>query len=279
MPRNIAFAGLCATLVGHALAAQECQGIRGSRAGALAGTYVATETAVIAFRPADWWQGPVRSFQFNWVAAGGSPSANQDYLLHMTASYEASQAAALAWEWACASPMTAAWLGAATAFAVGLPKKIGDGFHDSGFEGSKNLANAVGALLPVARQAWPASRGINLKGWYWPSPEFRQRTPGGEPHLLSDYAGQRYFLTFSPGLLPGGSGAWPRWLGAGVGHGTPAWITAPAIDDWYVVLDLNWRGLPIKADWWRHVASLLDQVHLPLPGLRRRDNRFTIGLY
>ena len=278
--RNLILLPALMTLCGTRTASAQCERPIPGRIAAIGGAYVAGEAAAIAFHPSDWWQGPAGSFRLNWVNDGGSPSAGQDYLLHVTASYQVSQGAALAWEWACVPPMTAAWLGAATAFAVGLPKKIGDGFHATGFEVAKNLANAVGAGLPVAHRAWPATRAINVKAWYWPSAEFRSRTPGGEPQLLSDYAGQRYFLTLSPGLFPGGSGsAWPAWLGVGVGHGTPAWVTAPATDDWYAVLDLNWRGLPISASWWHDVASLLDQIHLPLPGVRNRNGQWTVGLF
>ena len=260
------------------LPAQDCAGIRAGRAAAIGGVYVAGEALAAAVHPDDWWPGPPGAFRLSWVAAGGSPAAGQDFLLHVTASYEASQAAALAWRWACASPMTAAWLGAATAFAVGLPKKIVDGFHSTGFETAKNLANAVGDLLPVAHQAWPATRAVSLKAWYWPSAEFRHRA-GGEPNLLDDYAGQRYYLSFNPTRGGGGPAWWPRWLGIAVGHGTPAWVTAPATHEWYAALDLEWRGLPIRAAWWPKLAAVLDQVHIPLPGVRLRSGAMSVGFF
>ena len=267
-------------LAAHPLRAQACHGIRGDRAAAIGATWVAGEALAAVVHPSDWWPGPPGAFHFDWTNAGGSPAAGQDYLLHVTASYEASQAAALAWRWACASPMTAAWLGAATGFALGLPKKIVDGFHVTGFEAAKNLANALGALLPVAHQAWPATRVASLKFWYWPSAEFRRRAPGSEPNLTSDYAGQRYYLSLNPARGGTGPGWWPAWLGVAVGHSTPAWITQfPAQHEWYVALDLEFRGLPVRTSWWPAVAAVLDQVHVPAPGVRLETGRVSVGFF
>jgi hypothetical protein len=262
------------------LPAQECQGMRGDRAAAIAATYVAGEAAAAAFHPSDWWQGPPGAFRLSWANAGGSPAAGQDYMLHITASYQASQVAALAWEWACTPPMTAAWLGAATAFAIGLPKKIVDGFHGTGFETAKNLANAAGSLLPVAHRRWKTTRAVSLKAWYWPSAEFRHRTPGSEPQLLSDYAGQRYYLSINPARTGAQPSWWPRWVGVAVGHSTTAWASGfPPQHEWYAALDLELRGLPVPASWWPRLAAVLDQVHFPAPGLRLRDGRVAVGLF
>ena len=274
---GVILVGGCA--LGVPAAAQECHGIRGGRVAVIGATYVAGEALLAAVHPSDWWQGPVGSFRLIWVAGGGSPAAGQDYLLHVAGSYEASQAAALAWRWACASPMTAAWLGAATAFAVGLPKKIVDGFHATGFEIAKNLANALGVLLPVVHTRWPATRAVSLKGWYWPSAEFRNRNGAPDPGLLSDYAGQRYFLSINPARGGIGPTWWPRWLGVAVGHSTPSWVSAPPEHEWYAALDLELRGIPIGTAWWPKVAAVLDQVHFPLPGVRLRSGTLSVGLY
>ncbi len=259
------------------LPAQECHGLRGARTAVIATAFVSGEALALSFHPANWFVGPTGPFRLNWVNGGGSPAAGQDFLLHVTASYQLSQGAALAWRWACASPGAAAWLGAATAFAAGLPKKVVDGFHPAGFEASKNLANAVGAALPALHQQWPATRVVMLKAWYWPSAEFRARS-GGEPQLLSDYAGQRYYLSVNPARLPAVRW-WPRWLGVAVGHGATAWATAPVRPLWYAGLDLEFRGLPIHAAWWPKVAAVLDQVHFPAPGLRLDGGRLAVGVF
>jgi len=278
--RSFAAVWIAAGALGaRVLPAQECSGVRAGRAAVIGGAYVAGEGLAAAFHPGDWWQGPAGPFRLSWVADGGSPAAGQDYLLHAGLSYEASQAAALAWQWACAPPMTAAWLGAATAFAIGLPKKIVDGFHGAGFETAKNLANAAGALIPVAHAAWPATRAVSLKGWYWPSAEFRHRNDAPEPNLLSDYAGQRYYVSFNPRRGGFGPAWWPRWLGVAVGHSTPTWVSAPPEHEWYAALDLDLRGIPIKASWWPKVTAVLDQIHFPLPGVRLRAGALSVGLF
>lgn len=275
--RSVGIVAGFAAIFAPRLPAQECGSIRPARAAALGAAYVAGEALLVIVRPADWWPGPPGPFRLNWVNGGGSPAAGQDYLLHVTASYQLSQGAALAWRWACASPGAAAWLGAATAFAAGLPKKVVDGFHPAGFEVSKNLANAVGAVLPAVHQQWPATRMVALKAWYWPSAEFRAHA-AGEPQLLSDYAGQRYYLSVNPARRPGAVG-WPRWLGVAIGHGSSAWATAPVRHQWYATLDLDLRGLPIRWSWWPKVAAVLDQVHLPTPGLRLDGGQWTVGVF
>ena len=133
--------------------------------------------------------------------------------------------------------------------------------------------------MPALHRTLPPSRSVLLKVWYWPSSEFRNRLPGALPQLENDYAGQRYFLAFNPGRLPGGAGPWPSWLGVAIGHSVPYWISQPPIHEWYVTLDLNMRGFAVRAPWWRKVASLLDQIHFPLPGVRARGGRWSVGLY
>lgn len=275
MQRNLILLPALIALSGGRGAAAQCEQPVSGRLLFIGGAYVAGEAAGVLIRHGDWWPDSARTFNVTW---GRSPSANQDGFLHATIAYQAAQAATLAFDWACLSSTTAGWLGSVTGVAIALPKEIGDGFHGTGFSGSDMLFTAAGAALPGLHRAVPSLKAINLKATYWPSAELRNRI-GSQPHLETDYAGQRFFLTFSPGLLPGGSGAWPRWLGAGVGHGTPAWVTAPATNDWYVALDLNVRGLPIHGAVWRHVAALLDQIHLPLPGLRLRGGTVAAGLY
>ena len=249
------------------------------RVAVIGAAYVGGWALAAAFHPQEWWQGHPGAFRLNW-SEGPSPAVGQDYLLHVGASYEASQAAALGWEWACVPHGTAIWLGAATAFAVGLPKKVVDGFHHTGFEVAKNLANAVGALVPVVHETWPATRAVALKGFYFPSAEYRNRG-GGEPTSpLLDYAGQRYYLSLNPARGGRNVAWWPRWLGVAVGHSATARIAdPPARHIWFATLDLEFRGLPVRGALWRRVAAVLDQVHVPAPGVRLMDGRVSLGIF
>lgn len=257
--------------------AQRCpEGVRPWRAAVLAGGFAAAEVAVLAIRADDWWTTPRRSFYFT---SGGSPSKGQDLLLHGAIAYQVSQLGALAWDWTCVSPTAAAWLGAALGIAVGLPKEIGDGLHeDKGFSVDDVGASVAAAILPALHRTVPATRVASLKVFYWPSAEYRDRA-GNLPQLENDYAGQRYYLAFHPGAVPGGAGPWPDWLGVALGHGVPSWASTPPAHDWYATLDLRLAGLPIRAPWWKHVASVLDQVHIPLPGIRIRDGELKVGIY
>jgi hypothetical protein len=255
--------------------AQACPAPHAGRLAVIGGVYAGAEVAAIAVRGHDWWTTPGRGFYLTWDR---SPSAGQDRLLHATLGYHMSQAGALAFRWACLRPVPAAWLGAALGVAVAIPKEIGDGLHQSkGFSGPDMLWTALGSVLPALHQTWPRSRGVTVKVSYWPSQEYLNRT-GPEPQLESDYAGQVYHLAVAPSEL-GLYRGWPRWLGVAVGHSVPYWASQPPVHEWYFTLDLRARGLPIRARWWRQVAWVLDQVHLPLPGLRLRDGNSRLGFF
>jgi hypothetical protein len=57
------------------------------------------------------------------------------------------------------------------------------------------------------------------------------------------------------------------------------WITASPNHQWYLTTDLNFRGIPIKAKWWHSVATVLDQFHVPLPGIKIYQGEVTFGLF
>ncbi|MGD2135489.1 MAG: DUF2279 domain-containing protein [Gemmatimonadales bacterium] len=265
-----------ATLVAPTLSAQQCDEISYSRTAMLGGGFVLGQGIAIAIQRDTWWTTPTTAFH---LSDRVSASKGQDYLLHAAVSYHASQLGGIALHWACVPSSLAPWLGAAFGFAISLPKEIGDGFHeDQGFSLRDALWSAAGAALPALHHTWAPSRAVLLKGNYWPSSELLDRT-GAQPTLFTDYAGQRYFLAFDPGRLPGGGGPWPDWLGIAVGHGVPHWITVPPEHEWYVTLDLNLRGLAIDAPWWPRLASVLDQIKWPMPGVRVRSGEVAVGLF
>ncbi len=276
MARRILLLG---TAMLHLLApdvhAQACPDAKLKRSLAIVGGYVVLETAAIAIRQDDWWPEATVNLHFEWQ---GSPSGGQDRWLHAYLSYQVSQLTALAWDWACFDYVAAGWLGAAVGAAITLPKEIGDGFHGKGFDVPDFLVGVIGAVGPALHRTYPPSRALLLKFNYWPSEEFRNRS-GTFPQLESDYAGMRFFLALNPGRMPGGAGWWPDWLGMAVGHGVDQWITASPNHQWYLTTDLNFRGIPIKAKWWHSVATVLDQFHVPLPGIKIYQGEVTFGLF
>ena len=237
--------------------------------------FLAGQTAAALFHPDGWWRGPPRRFSLQW---GGSPAAGQDALIHAAVSFQVSQGAAFAWDWACAPRALAGWLGAATAVAAGLPKEIVDGFH-GGFSGSDAAWGAAGAVLPALHRQWPATRAVTLKVWYRPSPEYLHKT-GTDPSLPSDYAGQVYYLSVNPARGGSGPDWWPHWLGLAAGHSTTPWVTEwPGRHVWLAALDVEFRGLPVRLSWWPRVAAVLDQIHFPAPGIRLRDGHVAVGVF
>ena len=256
--------------------AATCPASRPLRLVAIAGTYAAGEAALVAIQAHDWWTTPTTSFHVVW-----DPSANknQDRLLHAAFAYHASQLGADVFRWACFSQPAATWLGAALGFALEIPKEIGDGLHqDEGFSGPDMLGGLLGAVLPAARATWGPARLVSLKVNYWPSAELRNRDGRPQPHLDTDYAGQRYYLAVSPGAL-GRTAPWPPWLGVALGHSVPYWCTQPPVNEWYLALDLRFESLPLHGGVWRRVAWVLDQIHVPAPGVRLRQGAWAVGLF
>ncbi len=277
MPRRILLLGtaMLVFLTPDAFA-QACPDAKLKRSLTIVGGYVVLEVAVIALRHDEWWTTPSTEFHVDTKA---SPALQQDRLLHAWVGYQVSQLGALAWDWACFSPVAAGWLGAALGVAVQLPKEIGDGLHEGkGFDVADFAYSTAGAVLPALHRTWPATRSVLYKVNYWPSEEFR--TSGDDlPQLSNDYAGMRFFLALNPGRMPGGAGWWPDWLGVAWGHSVDHWITAAPNHQWYFTTDLNFRGIPIKAKWWHSVATVLDQFHVPMPGIKLYQGEVTFGLF
>ncbi len=256
----------------------QCRRMAPGRAAAVGLGGPAFSTALVLARHDRWWTTPTVPFHVVWDR---SASAGQDGWLHATIAYHGAFFAGQAWKWACVSEGAAGWLGAATGIAISLPKEIGDGLHqDKGFSAPDFLWSTAGAVLAGAHRSIPGTQMVSLKVSYWPSDEYRART-SGEPRLFTDYAGQRYFLSFNPGRGrdAGDRIGWPSWLGVAVGHGIPHWISQPPRHEWYVVVDLDVRGIVPNEGPLSVVAGLFDLVHFPAPGIKVSDGRLHVGLY
>jgi hypothetical protein len=255
--------------------AQSCPRAKPLRSTVIVGSYVAVQAVVIGVRSDDWWpEDSTTSFHFTWDQ---SPALGQDRLLHAYLAYQVSQVSALAFDWACFNPVAAGWLGFALGAAATLPKEIGDGFRE-GFDVPDFLAGVAGAALPAMHRTWAPTRAFLLKMNYWPSEEFENRD-GAQPQVESDYAGMRFYLAFNPGRLPGGASPLPDWLGLAVGHSVTQWLSEPKEHQYYVALDVSFRGIPIRAKWWHPVATVLDQFKMPLPGIKVEGGKVFFGLY
>ncbi len=258
--------------------AQQCSSVRRDRVWAVGGAFAATQAVGITVRGGDWWTTPTTFFRVSWDR---SANKNQDALLHNEVAFLASQLAAHAWDWACVDYETAGWLGAATAFALAIPKEIIDGFHEGLFFSLRDVAWSIpGSVLPALHRSVPATRSLLFKFWYWPSDEFQNRLPGELPQLENDFAGQRYYLAFAPGRYAGPSEQrWRSPMGVAVGHSIQSWILERPMHEWYLTLDTQFRGIPIGGGTWQKLATVLDQIHFPLPGLRLRGGNVSFGFF
>jgi len=52
-----------------------------------------------------------------------------------------------------------------------------------------------------------------------------------------------------------------------------------ALHEWYLTLDTQFRGIPIRGGAWQKLATVLDQIHFPLPGIRLRDGDVSFGFF
>jgi|GEM_PF-2861064 len=273
----VAVVAMACAVFPHRGNAQSCETVNFGRVALVAGGFVAAQSAVIAIRHDSWWPGPTTDFDIVWDDV--SPSKGQDRFLHASIAYQTSQVGALAWDWACVPRKTAGWLGALLGVAVALPKEIGDGFQEGkGFSGPDMIWTTAGALLPAVHRSWAPSRTFALKIIYWPSSEYRE-SGAALPELENDYAGQRFYLTFNPGRAPGEAGPWPDWLGIAIGHSVSHWISEPPVHEWYLTLDLDLRGIPVRTAGWGRIASVLDQWHIPMPGIRVREGEVVFGMF
>jgi len=260
--------------VAGALEAQSCPQSRTGRLVALAGAAAAAEGITIAAFHDQWWDTPRTDFRLRW---GGSASKGQDAGLHGLLGYHTSAVGAAAFRWACLSSVTSAWLGSAAALLAQLPKEIGDGFH-TGFSATDVTWVLAGGALQAARQTWRPARAVRAKWNYWPSEEHDAGLPES-PGLFTDWAGQRFYLAVHPESGGLSTSPWPSWLGVAVGHGVPYWVTQPPEHIWYLVLDVEFGELPVRTAWWRRMAAVLDQFHVPAPGVRVRNGRIAVGLF
>ena len=140
------------------------------------------------------------------------------------------------------------------------------------------MLQVAGATLTELTRSVQASKNVLLKFWDWASHELRNRPPGELPQLENDYAGQRYYLAYAPGRYTGPpEQRWRSPIGIAVGHSIQAWIVERPMHEWYRTLDAQFRGIPIRGGTWQKIATVLDQIHFPLPGLRLRDGDVSFG--
>ncbi len=68
-------------------------------------------------------------------------------------------------------------------------------------------------------------------------------------------------------------------MGVAVGHSIQSWILERPMHEWYLTLDAQFQGIPIRGETWQEIATVLDQILFPLPGLRLRDGDVSFGFF
>jgi len=150
-----------------------------------------------------------------------------------------------------------------------LEIEMKDGYYKWwGFSVPDFAANTLGVAFVVARELWAPARRFDLKMSYHRSDLYKA---GKFEHVISDYEGMTFWLTFAAGEM--WPGLWPSLLNVAVGYGakglggtaTEGEHSRPEV---YLALDYDIRKLPGTHRCWQWLKAMLNEVHFPAPAVR-----------
>ena len=250
-----------------------------------------------------WYQGHKRD-SIRWINDwSGETYLNLDKGGHFMGGMYLSQTLQDAYTWSGFSPGQAALLGTATSWATLLEIEMRDAyFAEWGFSIPDFVANTVGASIPLVHAFFPASRIVEFKFSYFPSPLYLDRSRrqvGRRPyttHAIDDYEGMTFWLTLAiDDLLPERlANRWPDYLGLALGYGARGLhgsnVKSRGPNKYFpdrpdaapeVLLGFDWdtRRLPGKGPFWRHLKKQLNWIHWPSPALRLYPDRRLYLIY
>jgi len=272
---------LIATAVQPDARGQDTSDVKPGRVALLAGVTLATVIPVHIYQQNAWWQGPRGPFRFenDWVYA-----LNVDKLGHMYAGYILSRTFGYMLRWGGYSEHTSVFFGSALGLTYQMYVEVEDGFHRVyGFSPGDAFSNIMGASIPLAQWTFPVLRNFSLKYSYWPSTGYRSELKAGQAKaFLDDYQGTEVWLSMDPHFIMGDrlARAVPAWLGVSFG------VCARNLDETgggrrieTLSLDVNLSKIETDSDLLKAVFTLIDYIHLPMPGIRLDGKVFRAGVF
>lgn len=227
-----------------------------------------------------WWEGNYHPFQFENDGFWNNYSLGVDKIGHFYTSYLYFTITYDILRWADYDEATALWIAFAVPTFNALSIEIGDGFSTYAFSAVDFTANMVGIGYGIAQKKIPFLQNFKFKWSYYPSGHIPF---DGKFRLTDDYDGHIYWLSVNVhNLLPENVKPWwPKFLNVAVGYGgkniygRPAWVGKPIIPSaarerkWAVSLDYNLSEIPINGWLWNAIKSMLDNIKLPTPGIKK----------
>ncbi len=240
-----------------------------------------------------WYQGQ-KLDRIRWINDwSGETYLNLDKAGHFMGGLLMAQTLNNAYAWSGFSHRSAAFLGTLTSWAALLEIEMRDAhFAHWGFSIPDFAANTLGASVPLMHELFPATRAINFKFSYFPSPLYLDHEERAAPperphfdHLIDDYEGMTFWMALSIDEILKGRAkkVWPDYLALALGygatgmHGGNVKSTGPnkyfedlpdARPEIFLALDYDIRYLPGEGRLWRYLKDQLYWLHFPAPTVR-----------
>ena len=227
-----------------------------------------------------WWQGERAPFQFenDWTYA-----LNIDKFGHAYGAYLLSNLFTYSLSWSGFDRRSSVFYGSMLGLGYQLYVEVEDGYHKAyGFSPGDAFADVVGAMVPLAQEAYPVLRNVRLKWSYWPSSQYKNELSQGQSRVfIDDYQGQIYWLGVDPHFMMGDGlrSVVPDWLGLSFGAAVRNLDTGGGEKLFYLTLDYNLANIRTQSDFLHSVLTALDFLHFPAPGIGLEGGRFKVGVF
>lgn len=173
-----------------------------------------------------------------------------------------------------AKTITAIALPAAWAISI----ELGDGFSRFAFNPDDLAANFLGIAYGLAQTKLKPLKAFNFKFSYYPTQRHFDNNFKGWV-LSADYDGHIYWLTTNLNTLSpkAFNNNFFKYFNIGVGYSInnfPPGVTNAALTREYMIgIDYNLRAINIKSKALKHAVNILDNFHIPAPGVKLAPNK------
>jgi hypothetical protein len=212
-----------------------------------------------------WWKGTSSEFH---VAEDGTRFKHLDKLGHLLFTYVSSDIIGRSFIWAGVRPEKAFLYGGGLSLAFQTYVEIEDGFHPTlGFSFGDQIANTIGAGIPLLQYHYPFLRTFKFKWSAISSPRFQR---GTHQFIFDDYESQYYWLSANiRELFRTSSPIIPSFLNLALGLGAKN-LDFKGNGDYeiYLAFDVDMEKLPGEGDFLSAVKHALNYIHFPAPAIR-----------